>query len=383
MSSVSAPKDQKVTFVELFFDLVFVFCVTQVVSLLHDGVTWRSVGEAVLVFWLVWWGWTQFTWALNAADTTHPRVEVATLVATGAAFFLAVGIPLAFHGRSLWFASTYVAVRVLGLLLYDWVAWADVSQRAAVRRFSLFSIGGMVAVLIGGALGGNAQYSFWTLAIVLDLIAARVGASADGWNLRPEHFSERHGLFVIIALGESLIVAAISLSDGEWPAAQLITAVLCVAIAGAMWWSYFVRNKVELDHAMENAIGKEQSMLARDAYSLIHFPMLLGVIAYAATVDTALSHPTDRLGLAGRALLAASVLLYAGAMALALARARRPVKPARRWIPILTAAAVFALADLSAMMSLVVVLIGLTLLAFGEPVRQHHHDKAKDASAIV
>ena len=77
MATVSAPKDQKVTFGELFFDLVFVFCVTQVVSLLHDGVTWRSVGEVVLVFWLVWWGWTQFTWALNAADTTHPRVEVA------------------------------------------------------------------------------------------------------------------------------------------------------------------------------------------------------------------------------------------------------------------------------------------------------------------
>ena len=382
MATVSAPKDQKVTFVELFFDLVFVFCVTQVVSLLHDGVTWRSVGEVVLVFWLVWWGWTQFTWALNAADTTHPRVEVATLVATGVAFFLAVGIPSAFHGRSLWFAGTYVAVRVLGLLLYDWVAWADVSQRTVVRRFSLFSIGGMAAVLAGGAVGGNAQYAFWALAIALDLVAAVVGASADGWNLRPEHFSERHGLFVIIALGESLIVAAITLADGEWPAAQLITAVLCVAIAGAMWWSYFVRNKVELDHALERASGNEQSMLARDAYSIIHFPMLLGVIAYAATVEAALNHATDPLGGPGRALLAASVLLYAGGIALALARAGRPVKPVRIVIPVLTAATVFVLADLSAMMSLAVVLIGLTLLAFGEPVRQHHHDKAHEASAI-
>jgi low temperature requirement protein LtrA len=103
--SLASPSDQKVTFVELFFDLVFVFCVTQVVSLLHDGVTWRSVGEATLVFWLVWWGWTQFTWALNAADTTHPRVEIATLVATGVAFFLAVGIPSAFHGHARWFGS--------------------------------------------------------------------------------------------------------------------------------------------------------------------------------------------------------------------------------------------------------------------------------------
>ena len=379
---VSSPSDQKVTFVELFFDLVFVFCVTQVVSLLHDGVTWRAVGEAVLVFWLVWWGWTQFTWALNAADTTHPRVEVATLVATGVAFFLAVGIPTAFHGHPLWFAGTYVAVRVLGLLVYDWVAWTNVSQRQAVRLFSLVSVSGLVAVLIGGVMGGSAQYVWWALAIVLDIGAAAVGGRAEGWNLHPEHFSERHGLFVIIALGESLIVAAISLSDGEWPMSKVITAMLAVAIAGAMWWSYFVRNKIELDQALEIADGQERSMLARDAYSIIHFPMLLGVIAFAATVEHALGHATDPLGAPGRALLGASVLLYAGGMALALARAGRPVKASRRWMPLLTAVAVYGLAALPAVMSLAVVLIGLTLMVLGEPVRHVHHAEAKEASVI-
>ena len=266
MTTVAAPVDQRVTFVELFFDLVFVFCVTQVVSLLHDGVTWQTVGEVVLVFWLVWWGWTQFTWALNAADTTHPRVEVATLIATGVAFFLAVGIPSAFGEHSLWFAGTYVAVRVLGLLVYDWVAWEDPSQHQVVRRFSIASIAGLVAVLIGGVLGGTAQYVWWSIAIVLDLGAAVLGASAEGWNLRPEHFSERHGLFVIIALGESVIVAALSLTDGEWPAVKVAAAVIAVAVAGGFWWSYFPRHKLELDHALESVDGREQSMLARDAY---------------------------------------------------------------------------------------------------------------------
>lgn len=201
--SLASPHDQRVTFVELFFDLVFVFSVTQVVGLLHDGITWRSIGEAVLVFWLVWWAWTQFTWALNAADTTHPRVEFVTLVATGAAFFLAVGVPSAFHGSSLWFAGTYVAVRVLGLLIYDWVAWEDPSQRAAVRLFSVVSVGGLIAVLVGGILGGAAQYMWWGVGVVLDVVAAGIGGRAEGWNLHPEHFAERHGLFVIIALGES------------------------------------------------------------------------------------------------------------------------------------------------------------------------------------
>lgn len=384
MDFVSSPGDQKVTFVELFFDLVFVFCVTQTVSLLHDGVTWRAIGEATLVFWLVWWGWTQFTWALNAADTTHPRVEAATLVATGVAFFLAVGIPSAFHGHSLWFAGTYITVRVLGLLVYDWVAWADETQRAAVRLFSLVSVAGLIAVLIGGIMGGTAQYISWTIAIPLDIVAAAIGGKAEGWNLHAEHFSERHGLFVIIALGESLIVAAISLSDAaDWPAYKVAAAILSVAIAGAMWWSYFVRNKLELDEALENSQGIQRSMLARDAYSIIHFPMVLGIIAYAATVEHALPHALAPLGTPNRALLAASVILYAGSMELALRRAGKTVRLARRLLPILTAVTVFALADAAAVVSLGVVLVGLTLLALGEPVRPRDHAQARGASAAA
>ena len=378
---VASPADQRVTFVELFFDLVFVFCVTQVVRLLHDGVTWQAVGEVVLVFWMVWWAWTQFTWALNAADTTHPRVQIATLLATAVAFFLAVGIPSAFHGHALWFAGTYVVVRVLGLLVYDWVAWIDPTQRTAVRRFSVVSISGMVAVVIGAFIGGATQYACWAVAIVLDLTAATVGGRAEGWNLHAEHFAERHGLFVIIALGESVIVAALSLADGEWPVDQVAMAVLAVAIACAMWWSYFARSKQELDHALESAEGVERSMLARDAYSIIHFPMVLGIIAFAATVEHGLAHPHDPLGLTGRSLLAVSVLLFAGGMGLALARAKRPVLMARKLVPLATAGVVFALTNVQALVSLAVVLIGLTLMAFGEPVRVRHHLKAREASA--
>jgi low temperature requirement protein LtrA len=383
VDSVSSPHEQKVTFVELFFDLVFVFCVTQIVSLFHDGVTWRAVGEVVLVFWLVWWGWTQFTWALNAADTTHPRVEVATLVATGVAFFLAVGIPFAFHGRSLWFAGTYIAVRVLGLLVYDWVAWGNESQRAAVRTFSLVSVAGLIAVLVGGILGGTAQYIWWGTAIALDLAAAAIGGRAEGWNLHAGHFAERHALFMIIALGESLIVAALSLTDGEWPAIRVTAAILSVAIAGAMWWSYFVRNKLELEEALEHREGRDRSMFARDTYSIIHFPMVLGIIAYAATVEHALAHPSDPLSAAGRALLGASMVLFAGSMELALRRAGQGVHVARRVLPILTAIVVFALAAVPAVISLAAVLLGLTFLVIGEPVRPRHVAKARDASVAT
>jgi low temperature requirement protein LtrA len=125
--TIVSPEDQSVTFVELFFDLVFVFSVTQVVSLLHHGLGWAAVGQAILVFWLVWWAWSQFTWALNAADTTHHLVQLGVLVATAVAVFMAIALPGAFHERSSWFAVTYVLVRVIGLSLHAWVASADAS----------------------------------------------------------------------------------------------------------------------------------------------------------------------------------------------------------------------------------------------------------------
>ena len=325
-NSIVSPQDQKVTFVELFFDLVFVFSVTQVVSLLHEGLSWIAVGQAILVFWLVWWGWSQFTWTLNAADTSHYLVQLGVLIATGVALFMAIALPNAFQDRSLWFAVTYIVLRVIGLTLYALVASEEPSLRAALRTWAFLSISGFVAVLVGGYFGGTAQYWLWGFAIVLDLIAAAVSAQAEEWNIHPEHFSERHGLFVIIALGETLIVAASGISDTVWTVNLLALGGLVVAITCALWWSYFPRAKPQLDHALASSIGAERSKMARDAFSQIHFPMLCGVIAYAASMELAADHPTVPLPLAGRAALAVGLVLFVGGMAVAIWRAtRRPM----------------------------------------------------------
>jgi low temperature requirement protein LtrA len=317
-----SPDDQRVTFVELFFDLVFVFAVTQVVRIYHHHPGWIGAGQALLVFWLVWWSWTQFTWALNAADTTHHLVELATLTATAVAFFMAVAVPAAFADRALWFAVPYVAGRVFGLVLYGEVAYAaDPGQHRAVRVFTLMSVFGLAAVLAGAILGGARQYWWWGAAIVLDVIAALVGASREGWNLHAEHFAERHGLFVIIALGESLIVAATGVSDAAWSPTRLMVAVLTVALTGGLWWTYFPRAKPRLDAALHNATGKARSMLGRDAFSLLHFPLVCGIIACAATIEEALSHPGDPLGRVWRTTLGAGLLLYLGSMVAATVRA--------------------------------------------------------------
>lgn len=359
---ISAPEDQSVTFVELFFDLVFVFSVTQVVGLLHEGLSWTTVGQAVFVFWLVWWAWSQFTWALNAADTTHSLVQLGTLLATAVAFFMAVAVPDAFHGRSLWFAVTYVLVRGIGLALYAWVAGEDPAQRAAVRTWIVVSLGGLAAVLLGGVLGGQAQVWLWAATILLDLVAAAIGGQLEGWNLHPEHFGERHGLFVIIALGETLIVAAAGVSGAVWSGNLLLVAVVAVALTCTLWWSYFPRAKPLLDEALAAARGREQARLARDSFSLYHFPMAAGIIAYAFVIEELLAHPGDPLPLPARVALGVGLILFVGGMGLALWRALGRVPAVRLGVMGVTAGLVVVLAGVAGPVSLLVALAGVVVV---------------------
>jgi low temperature requirement protein LtrA len=320
--SLVSPEDQRVTFVELFFDLVFVFAVTQVVEVVHHHPGWAGVGQAVLVFWLVWWAWTQFTWALNAADTTHPLVELGTLLATAVAFFMATSLPGAFQDRALWFAIPYVAVRGLGLVLYGEVAYAaDARQHAAVRVFTIASLAGLVAVLAGAALGGAWQYACWAAAILFDVMAAIMSGRQEGWNLHPDHFVERHALFVIIALGESLIVAAGGVAAGDWTLRLLLVAALSVAVTCGLWWTYFAVCRTRLEHALASRAGARQSTMARDVFTLAHFPMACGIVGWAAAVEEAMAHPGGPLPLPWRLALAGGLTLFLGAMVVAMRRA--------------------------------------------------------------
>jgi low temperature requirement protein LtrA len=365
-SSIVSPEDQRVTFVELFFDLVFVFSVTQVVGVLHHGLDAAALGQTVLVFWLVWWAWTQFTWALNAADTTHHLVELATLLATAVAFFMAVGVPDAFTGGALRFAVPYVIVRAIGLGLYGRVAEADPRQHAAVRRFCYFSSAGLAAVIAGAVLGGTAQYVIWTLAILLDVVAAAVGGADENWNLHPEHFVERHALFVIIALGETLIVAAAGLTGAQWTGQLVTVVVLAVAITCALWWSYFTRARPVLDRALAAARGARQSTMGRDVFSLLHFPMLCGVIAYAAAIQEAVAHPNAALPAPARLALAAGLALFVGAIAIAIFRATRHLLRARLALAVATALAIVFVSGVPAATTLALAFVGLAAVCVRE-----------------
>lgn len=361
--AITSPEDQSATFVELFFDLVFVYSVTQVVGLLHHEFSWLGVGQSVLVFWLVWWAWTQFTWALNAANTEHHHIQFWTLTATAVAFFMAVALPDAFHGGAMAFAIPYVLVRVIGLVLYVWVAWENSAQRIAVKKFGWVSVGGLLAVLAGAMFHGAPQYGLWGLAIVLDVIAALVGGQEEGWDLHPEHFGERHGLFVIIALGETLIVAAGGLAGAAWTLTTIAVAALAVATSCAMWWTYFPISKPALEEAPAKQMGASQSMMARDVFSLMHFPMLCGVVAYAVSIEAVVSHPTEPMSLVLRVSLALGLLLFVGGMAGAMWRSTCGRLLPRATIVALTSLIVVAVGGVAPAVSLAIALSGVVAIA--------------------
>jgi low temperature requirement protein LtrA len=357
------------TFVELFFDLVFVYCFTQIVGLLHHDLSWTGVGHSVLVFWLVWWGWTQFTWALNAADATHPHVELATLLATAVAFFMAVSIPGSFSGRALGFAVTYVLVRSAGMWIYEQAARSNPGQFAGVRLFTIASIPGLAAVLVGGFVSGPFQVWIWTLAVVLDLAAAAIAARGTQWGIHAEHFAERHGLIIIIALGESLIVAAAGLTEAEFAGALVAVALLGVLLSCALWWTYFPVVKPELEHALAHTPDATSGAMARDTFSLSHFPILCGIVAYAVALEDAIAHPADPLPAPARLALALGIFLFLGGTAFAMWRATCGKPFVRFAIALVTAAAVGLPRSLTAPAALATALLGAVAVALTDELR--------------
>jgi low temperature requirement protein LtrA len=190
-----SPDDQGVTFIELFFDLVFVFAITELTGYLHHHLDASGVGKSILVFWLVWWAWTQFTWSLNPADTTHPKVRAVTLLATGIAFGMAASVQDAFtdHG-GVWFGLPYVAVRLIGLGVYLGVGREDPLLRKAVHLFGSLSLIGLALVVVGSFAGPSARVWWWLGAVVADFVAAGVGGSgpkAVRWQIKPARRDQR------------------------------------------------------------------------------------------------------------------------------------------------------------------------------------------------
>jgi low temperature requirement protein LtrA len=349
------------------------------VALLHTGITWSAVGEAVLIFWLVWWGWGQFTWALNAADTRHKVVELGTLGAGLIAFAMAVAIPDAFGERALWFAITYVMVRLIGLGLSIWASTTTANQSRVVISFSLASIVGLVLVIAGGLVDGAAQYWLWGGAMFFDLIASVIGGNAGDWRIQVDHFAERHGLFVIIVLGESLIFAASGVTGREWGTSLSLVAITALILTFTLWWSYFAHAKDRLEAAIEAKGTKNVTNLMRDVFSMLHIPMIMGLVAIAVAIEEAIAHPDAVIHTEVRVALGVGILMFVASMGLAIKRAGGALPIPRVVISVITAVAIVFVDGVDAYITILIGLIGL--IAIG--VIEHVTDSSAASESLV
>ncbi len=319
--SLRGNEAQGATFVELFFDLVFVFAVTQVTKELAHHLNAGGVLEALVVFWLIWWAWTQYTWSLNEADTEHRSVRLVTLAATAIAFVMAMTVAGVTEDTGWLFPLSYLVLRVMGIGLQWRLAAGDQQWTGAIKRWTAFSAIALLAVAVAIFLPGEQR--FWALGVaaLLDVGAALQAASAGEWRLFSGHFSERHGLFVIIALGESLIAAGVGASEQELTGEVLAVVLSAVVAACALWWTYFGWVKDALEHRLDAQSAQAMGRFARDVYSFAHFPVIAGVIGLAVAIEESVLHPGDPLPWAGALALVIGLILFLGGTGAALGRA--------------------------------------------------------------
>ena len=286
--------EHEVTPVELFFDLVFVFAITQVTSLLADDPTWGGVLRGMLVLVAVWWAWTIYASLTSAIDVDDGGVRLAMLASMATMLIVALAVPGAFGGDAVVFGVAYFVVRLLHLGLSAIAGRDDPNRRSALLRFVPTAIFGSLLIVLAGFLQGNARIAVWVAALSIDYLGPAVIGIGRGWRIAPQHFAERHALIILIALGESII--AIGVGAGfELGAGVIVAAALGIVVVSALWWLYFDVAVIFARSRLVQARGLEQARLARDAYNYLHLPMVAGIVLFALGLKTTLGDVGEEL----------------------------------------------------------------------------------------
>jgi low temperature requirement protein LtrA len=301
--------EHQVTPLELFFDLVFVFAITQVTSLLADDPTWGGVFRGMLVLAALWWAWTAYAWLTSTIDVDEGGVRLAMLGSVAAMFGAALAVPGAFGDDAVLFGATYLLVRLLHLVLYAIVARDDPDLLGAVLRLAPTATFGPSLLVLAGFLEGDERLAVWVVALVIDYLGPAVIGAGRGWRVAPEHFAERHGLITLIALGESMI--AIGVGAGfELGTGVIVGAMLGIVVVSALWWLYFDVAAIFARGRLTQAKGLELARLARDAYSYLHLPMVAGIVLFALGLKTTLGHVGEALDTVPAVALCGGAALY-------------------------------------------------------------------------
>jgi low temperature requirement protein LtrA len=300
--------EHRVTPLELFFDLVFVFAFTQVTSLLVDDPTWGGVLRGMLVLAALWWAWSGYAWLTSTLDVDEGGVRLAMLASMGAMLFVALAVPGAFGDDAVLFGVVYLFVRVLHLILYAIVSRDDPDLRTALLRIVPTELLGASLLVLAGFLEGDERIGVWVVALAIDYFGPAV-RGLGGWRIAPEHFAERHGLIILIALGESIIAVGVG-AGFELVPGVMVAAALGMVVVSALWWLYFDVAAIFARSRLMQASGVEQARIALYSYSYLHLPMIAGIVLFALGLEEALHQVGEALDTVPAVALCGGASLY-------------------------------------------------------------------------
>ena len=305
MSLVEPDRTQRVSTLELFFDLVFVFTITQLTGVLVTGGDLSSVVQVVVMLAVIWWMYDGYAWLTNAIATDRIRFRLLLLGGMGGFLVIALAIPEAYEGEGLAFGLAYLVVTALHAGMY--ARGASLSEVTAILRLVPYNLAAAGAVVAGGAVGGDVQWGLWAVAGLV--WATPWITSVEGFVISAGHFVERHGLVVIVALGESVVVIGAGAAELELDAGLILVALLSLALSAALWWTYFGDER-PVERALDAMPPEQRPVVAIVGFGYWHFGVLLGVVALAAGLKKAIGDPYDPLAgwIAGE--LAVGVALF-------------------------------------------------------------------------
>ena len=286
--------ESRVTPLELFFDLVYVLALTQCTALMADDPTWEGLARGILVLGVMWWSWVGYAWLTSVVNPEEGAVRLVMFAAMAAFLVVALCVPGAFGDEALLFAAAYALVRFAQIGLFLIASREDPALRHAVWGL-LASTALGTGLLVGASFAdGLLQGALWAAALGFDMAGPLV-IDPGGWRLEPGHFAERHGLIVIIALGESIVAIGVGAEHGV-TTGVVVAACLGMAIAAALWWLYFDIVALVAERRLSNAApGRERNTIARDSFSYLHFPMVAGIVLLALGLKKTLEHVDDPL----------------------------------------------------------------------------------------
>jgi low temperature requirement protein LtrA len=304
-------EEKRVTSLELFFDLVFVFAVTQVTGFVSADPTWTRLGEGLAILAALWFAWGGYAWLGNTADAEEGVMRTMLFGAMGAMLITSLAVPHAFGSDGLTFGIAYFVLRAFHIGTYTLVARRAHDERLAgvVARLGSTVLPAATLLLLAGIIGGDARVPLFVGALLLDY-GGIVARGVEGWRLSPGHFAERHGLVIIIALGESIVAVGVGADRLPLSVGVMGAALLGFAVAAALWWAYFDIVALVAEHRLRQAPQEGQALIARDSYTYMHLPMVAGIIVFAIGVKRTLIDIHGHLAAVPACALCGGVALY-------------------------------------------------------------------------